>query len=81
MRSLAFLALAACATGGDDYPIVTQGGAAPGGAGGSASVIVGRVCVLSFRTRRAEMETCVRQLAEESAILLRASAGGAVPVK
>ncbi len=31
---------------------------------------LGRVCVLSFRTRRAEMETCVRQLAEETAALL-----------
>lgn len=29
-----------------------------------------RVCVLSFRTRRADMETCVRHLAEESAALL-----------
>ncbi|HWU76011.1 MAG TPA: aminotransferase class V-fold PLP-dependent enzyme [Rhodanobacter sp.] len=34
---------------------------------------LGRVCVLSFRTRRAEMETCVQQLAEESSALL---AGG-----
>ncbi len=31
---------------------------------------LGRVCVLSFRTRRAQMETCVQQLAEESAALL-----------
>lgn len=31
---------------------------------------LGRVCVLSFRTRRAEMETCVQQLGEESAKLL-----------
>lgn len=31
---------------------------------------VGRVCVLSFRTRRAQMEECVQQLAEESASLL-----------
>ena len=29
-----------------------------------------RVCVLSFRTRRAEMETCVRHLAEETAAIL-----------
>jgi aromatic-L-amino-acid decarboxylase len=36
---------------------------------------LGRVCVLSFRTRRAEMETCVRQLAEESALLLSESVG------
>jgi aromatic-L-amino-acid decarboxylase len=36
---------------------------------------LGRVCVLSFRTRRAQMETCVRQLAEESAALLAESAG------
>lgn len=28
-----------------------------------------RVCVLSFRTRRADMETCVRQLREEAALL------------
>lgn len=32
---------------------------------------LGRVCVLSFRTRRAEMETCVQHLVEESAALLR----------
>lgn len=31
---------------------------------------LGRVCVLSFRTRREQMETCVRQLAEVSAELL-----------
>lgn len=31
---------------------------------------LGRVCVLSFRTRRAQMELCVRQLAEESTRLL-----------
>ena len=31
---------------------------------------LGRVCVLSFRTRRAQMETCVRHLAEEAAALL-----------
>ena len=37
---------------------------------------LGRVCVLSFRTRRAEMETCVRQLAEESALLLGGSGVG-----
>lgn len=30
----------------------------------------GRVCVLSFRTRRHEMETCVQHLKEEAAILL-----------
>lgn len=35
---------------------------------------LGRVCVLSFRTRRAQMETCVRQLAEESAALLSEAA-------
>ncbi len=33
---------------------------------------LGRVCVLSFRTRRAQMETCVQQLAEETARLLKA---------
>jgi len=31
---------------------------------------LGRVCVLSFRTRRAEMEACVQQLTEETATLL-----------
>lgn len=31
---------------------------------------LGRVCVLSFRTRRQQMETCVRQLAEECAAVL-----------
>jgi aromatic-L-amino-acid decarboxylase len=35
---------------------------------------LGRVCVLSFRTRRADIETCVRQLAEEAAALLQAGA-------
>lgn len=30
---------------------------------------LGRICVLSFRTRRADMEICVQQLAEESARL------------
>jgi hypothetical protein len=35
---------------------------------------LGRVCVLSFRTRRREMETCVHQIAEETRALL-ASAG------
>ena len=34
---------------------------------------LGRVCVLSFRTRRAEMERCVQQLAEETAALLAES--------
>ena len=32
---------------------------------------LGRVCVLSFRTRRAQVETLVQQLADESAGLLR----------
>lgn len=35
---------------------------------------LGRVCVLSFRTRRAQMEVCVRQLAEETAALLAEAA-------
>ncbi len=35
---------------------------------------LGRVCVLSFRTRRAEMETCVRELAETTAQLLAEAA-------
>jgi aromatic-L-amino-acid decarboxylase len=34
---------------------------------------LGRVCVLSFRTRRADVETCVQQLAEEVAALLAAA--------
>ena len=29
-----------------------------------------RVCVLSFRTRRSEMETCVQHLTEEAAAIL-----------
>ncbi len=36
---------------------------------------LGRVCVLGFRTRRAVMERCVRQLAEETAALLAAASG------
>ncbi len=36
----------------------------------AGSRFLGRVCVLSFRTRRADVETCVQQLAEESAALL-----------
>lgn len=35
---------------------------------------LGRVCVLSFRTRRGDMQTCVQQLAEEAAALLKAGA-------
>ena len=31
---------------------------------------LGRICVLSFRTRRAEMETAVQQLREEAAAIL-----------
>ena len=42
---------------------------------------LGRVCVLSFRTRRAQMETCVRQLAEESARLIAQSAQRAAAMK
>jgi aromatic-L-amino-acid decarboxylase len=34
---------------------------------------LGRVCVLSFRTRRADVETCAQQLAEEAAALLAAA--------
>ena len=34
---------------------------------------LGRVCVLSFLTRREQMETCVRQLSEEVAVLLAES--------
>jgi hypothetical protein len=48
MRSLVLLlALAACQNGGDDFPVVPQGGPAPGAGGGSTVVIVGRVCVLT----------------------------------
>ena len=36
---------------------------------------LGRVCVLSFRTRRAEMETCVQQLGEAAAALLAEAKG------
>ncbi len=32
---------------------------------------IGRVCVLSFRTRRAQMETCVQHLAEETSRILK----------
>ncbi|MCC6440493.1 MAG: hypothetical protein IT476_07690, partial [Rhodanobacteraceae bacterium] len=35
---------------------------------------LGRVCVLSFRTRRAEMETCVQHLVEEAAALVAQAA-------
>ncbi len=35
---------------------------------------LGRICVLSFRTRRADMETCVQHLAEETARILKAPA-------
>ncbi|MEO8748238.1 MAG: pyridoxal-dependent decarboxylase, partial [Rhodanobacter sp.] len=41
---------------------------------------VGRVCVLSFRTRRAEMETCVEQLAEETGKLLAEAAATDSPI-
>lgn len=38
---------------------------------------LGRVCVLSFRTRRTEMETCVQHIGEVAAqILHEAAAGG-----
>lgn len=37
---------------------------------------LGRVCVLSFRTRRVQMESCVQHLAEESAGLLAAPDAG-----
>ena len=40
---------------------------------------LGRVCVLCFRTRRAAMETCVRQLAEETAALLAQAARESSP--
>ena len=37
---------------------------------------LGRICVLSFRTRRAQMQTCVQQLAEVAAKLLEGAALG-----
>lgn len=37
---------------------------------------LGRICVLSFRTRRAEMETAVRHLREEAAAILAEAASG-----
>ncbi len=42
---------------------------------------LGRVCVLSFRTRRADMEICVQQLAEESASLLDGGAASGAPAR
>jgi hypothetical protein len=38
---------------------------------------VGRICVLSFRTRRAEMETAVAHLRDEAAAILAAAAPAA----
>lgn len=35
---------------------------------------LGRVCVLSFRTRREEMDVCVQHIAEESAVILAEAA-------
>lgn len=47
-RLVLLLALAACHPSDEnDFPVVPQGGPAPGGAGGSTVVIVGRVCVLT----------------------------------
>ncbi len=37
---------------------------------------LGRVCVLSFRTRKTHVETCVQQLAEEAAALLAGATQG-----
>ena len=45
---------------------------------------LGRVCVLSFRTRRAQMEICVQQVAETTAALLAEAAnasGGKPPLR
>ena len=39
---------------------------------------LGRVCVLSFRTRRAQVEACVRQLAEAARALRSEAPGRAV---
>jgi aromatic-L-amino-acid decarboxylase len=38
---------------------------------------LGRICVLSFRTRRADMETAVQHLREEAAAILAEAASGA----
>ena len=35
---------------------------------------LGRVCILSFRTRRATIETCIRHLSEETGVLLAEAA-------
>ena len=40
----------------------------------SGSRFLARVCIVSFRTRRADVETCVRQLAEETTALLASRA-------
>src|SRR3569623_215556 len=46
MKRLACLcvALGACATSGEDYPVITQGGG--GGGGGSPATLIGRVCLV-----------------------------------
>jgi aromatic-L-amino-acid decarboxylase len=41
---------------------------------------LGRVCVLSFRTRRAEIETCVREIADEVSAMLADPGRAAAPV-
>lgn len=38
---------------------------------------LGRVCVLSFRTRAADVDTCVQQIAEEAAAILAEASGRA----
>ncbi|MDE3154945.1 MAG: aminotransferase class V-fold PLP-dependent enzyme [Acidobacteriota bacterium] len=40
----------------------------------AAGRFLGRVCVLSFRTRHAQIDACVQDLAEESAAILREAA-------
>ena len=47
MKRLAFfcVALAACATSGEDYPVTTQGGG--GGGGASPGTLIGRVCLVN----------------------------------
>ena len=47
MRILALLVLVGCTDTGPDYPIITQGGAPPGGQGTTPTFIIGRVCVLT----------------------------------
>lgn len=49
---------------------VTRRGQVMISGGKTGSRFLGRVCVLSFRTRRANIETCVQHIAEEAASIL-----------